>query len=693
MNNDVSKKKKTSKEKRILIASLCIAAAVLAGSTFAWFTSNDEVTNRLSANADYNVSIVESFEPPANWIPGQEINKDVYAVNTGSIPAFVQEEVSGVLTLTQEEGVVEFNANCVQLTPAERYVMEAGSYLAYKPAGSSAVLGNKIVSMTPDPADLNGYTAGATDFTPDAEGLYVFRRSIVVDGSLLETFEYEGYYYKDNKFYKITDLEVTPDATPDLAGDGVNTDGNLTGATFKYVQEAKHVIDPVALAYDEDTNSLIATYDTGISPKNSLEALAAAYDEALREYEVAAEAVNRATNDANGVGGSNADLTAKKAALDAAYATLQTELADQRDAQSAYNTALAAKNAAQAKKDAAQAAEEASRTKLYGSSTGTDASTATAGSLKGKYNAATADKAAAEPDSRDQFLADFNDWTGTAANTSGKTSLDAFTYEEFAAFTPDDINYEYYSLVAAEKLAKEAYEAELTKLIGGTDPTVAATPTSLVGKNNTAEDELTTAEGNLTTRTGVLNTANDDLDDAQGAYDDALADYNAALTANNINTRQLDEATAALAVATAKKNAAQTAYNDAITAGVGTATSELKINIKLSDNVVTAADGTNDKWQILPSTVAGNKAIFYYTGILEGSETSSKLIDSVELDSSATQDMYKSFDFDLNVALKSAQITYGPDDETILADPATSEFGKTPTMTNDKDLNTALIWN
>ena len=73
MKNDVSKKK-TSKEKRVLIAALCIAAAVTAGSTFAWFNSSDEVTNRLSAKGEYNTSIAETFTPPEDIVPGQEIN-------------------------------------------------------------------------------------------------------------------------------------------------------------------------------------------------------------------------------------------------------------------------------------------------------------------------------------------------------------------------------------------------------------------------------------------------------------------------------------------------------------------------------------------------------------------------------------------------------------------------------------------
>ena len=83
-------KKKSAREKRVLVASLLVAAVMIGGSTFAWFTSKDEVTNRLSASADYNVSIAEDFTPPEEWVPGQTINKDVSAVNTGNVDAFVR---------------------------------------------------------------------------------------------------------------------------------------------------------------------------------------------------------------------------------------------------------------------------------------------------------------------------------------------------------------------------------------------------------------------------------------------------------------------------------------------------------------------------------------------------------------------------------------------------------------------------
>ena len=91
--------KKTSKEKRVIIGALCVAAVMVAGSTFAWFTSKDEVTNRLSANAAYDVSIAEDFQPPENWIPGQTINKDVSAVNTGNVDAFVRMWLEGEMSV------------------------------------------------------------------------------------------------------------------------------------------------------------------------------------------------------------------------------------------------------------------------------------------------------------------------------------------------------------------------------------------------------------------------------------------------------------------------------------------------------------------------------------------------------------------------------------------------------------------
>lgn len=105
-----TKKKKSAREKRVLVASIICAAAIVAGSTFAWFTSSDEVTNRLSASADYNVTIAEDFTPPENWVPGQEVDKNVGFVNTGNVDAFVRTWVEGEMNLlSQVQDVAKWN--------------------------------------------------------------------------------------------------------------------------------------------------------------------------------------------------------------------------------------------------------------------------------------------------------------------------------------------------------------------------------------------------------------------------------------------------------------------------------------------------------------------------------------------------------------------------------------------------------
>ena len=78
------------------------------------------------------------------------------------------------------------------------------------------------------------------------------------------------------------------------------------------------------------------------------------------------------------------------------------------------------------------------------------------------------------------------------------------------------------------------------------------------------------------------------------------------------------------------------------------------------------------------------------TSILGAGETSAQLIDSVELDSSVTDDMFKRFDFDLNVALKSAQIAYDADGN-VTAD-ATTELDAKAVLPASATTDSAVNW-
>lgn len=678
MNNDVSKKKKTSKEKRILIASLCIAAAVIAGSTFAWFSSSDEVTNRLTANADYGVSIVESFAPPENWMPGSLVNKDVYATNTGNIGAFVNEDISGVLTITTERPVATWSADCVELTTEERYVMEAGSFLAFKPDGSTAKLGDQIVIRPDDQGD-----PPTTDFTPDVDGLYVFRRSIVVAGNNTETFTYEGYYYSGGKYYKISDLETTPDTTPDLANDGVRTDGNLSAATSGYYKLEQQTINPVALEYDATNHRLVASYDTGINTATPEEkqAAAEAYDEAIHDYQMAIEKQARAASESSaadaGVLALYNDYVAANNALNTSLNTLATATTNRANAQAAYDALSTEKQGLETQRDSLL-------DQMYGQHPGSESSYVPDTSL---YARSIKDIGTASDNQR--LKDEVNAWLASGSsgveNAASKT-FDDLTYAELSTYTPDNDTHTYYQDYVAKTKAQEDYTALKSQY------DTIATRLTAIGDDTTAATEMKAAYDALTAANNAYDIADDDVNNPttgkQKLRNDAYDAWNAALTAAGLQTGNLADANAELASATAAYNTAKKAYEKAVATPTS---SDLKLYINLNNDVV--AGGTADKWQLLPSTIDDNTAHFYYTSILGPGETSAKLIDSVELDSATTQDMYKSFDFDVNVALKSAQITYAEDQTTILPTAATEEIGKTPTLANNQDINTALTWN
>ncbi len=222
---------KKSKDKRLLIGAIIVAIIIIIGATFAWLTSTDTVTNRLTASANYGVAITEKFEPPTIWTPGEEVTKEVSVVNTGNIDAFVHVTFDNTMEFTAEEAgsgtpnngeiYVDDSTSWVVLTVDEAHAMMAGGFLAY----NSNVTKEKIedgekTSLYPaieseaseiegDPNDYvrywcdiggtiygysaenNGVSIGevTTEFRPTGSGYYIFRREV---GS--STYEYEGFY-------------------------------------------------------------------------------------------------------------------------------------------------------------------------------------------------------------------------------------------------------------------------------------------------------------------------------------------------------------------------------------------------------------------------------------------------------------------------------------------------------------------
>ena len=254
---------KSKKRRRVLGASCILAALIIAGSSFAWFTSKDEVTNRLTASADYGVSIIENFAPPKQWTPGQTVTKEEAVTNTGSVDAFVKQKITADLEVTTEVPTTDVPGTAgrvyIELKDNEYGSIEAGSYVAWSPV--AADIGRKVVYVMDTSAELspNGHALPvATDFNPTTEGLYIFRRAITTaktdddpvtgQSTLNDTaYEYVGYYYKDGKYYKIN--RIIP-STLELAENG---DGALAKApTVMYSTTATETVKPVAMKYVAD---------------------------------------------------------------------------------------------------------------------------------------------------------------------------------------------------------------------------------------------------------------------------------------------------------------------------------------------------------------------------------------------------------------------------------------------------------
>ena len=231
------KKNSKKNERRALIGALCLAAVIAGGSTFAWFTSKDEVTNRLTASANYGVSIVEDFTPPEDWLPGQKINKDVSAVNTGNVDAYVRLAILNDLKVNvkgsgadvtsnatalpaapTDEAFVELNltavdgtaqtatANAVAKTANSVSTLQAGGTLIWTPAGGKAPTNAQNIPSGDDVSTGADDYDGSAQFTPTDPGLYIFKRT-VYEGANSDEVKYSGYFFDGTKYYA---LETEP---------------------------------------------------------------------------------------------------------------------------------------------------------------------------------------------------------------------------------------------------------------------------------------------------------------------------------------------------------------------------------------------------------------------------------------------------------------------------------------------------
>lgn len=243
----------SKKRKKVLAAVVVLALVIVIGGTFAWFTSKDEVTNKLSAESQYGVAITESFTSPESWIPGQEVEKKVSAVNTGNVDAFLKLAVSSTLDLTVVTGAEDFDENntadYVVLNtedPDEVTSLQAGGILAY--TSCENVSASQLGTVGTD-FDASDYGAG----------YYVFARDLEVAADGTHTYEYVGYYYDGTNYYAVAEIESQAAGSSSI----IDADGIFISAPSITVQKKSTNSYIPELVYDKENNRIIATYDAG----------------------------------------------------------------------------------------------------------------------------------------------------------------------------------------------------------------------------------------------------------------------------------------------------------------------------------------------------------------------------------------------------------------------------------------------
>ncbi len=568
--------------------------------------------------------------------------------------------------------VADVSEASVTLTEDEVDSIKAGAHLAgaFKADGtamSAAEIGNKLDPATGDIYEYfnNGENTDprtTDDYTPITAGLYIFRRSINVKGEddQTETFKYEGYYFDaaTKKYYKLTDLKINEKVSGE-AGDNIGKDGNLTKMpTVMYGKEETKTVTP-KLKYEA-----AVTTGTGTHPQR-LVAVVNTNDGNPTNGAV----VDTANQNVTGAGKALQNLNEAKTALDTAYAAYVA-------AGNTYNAALTTIDY-YAGKTNDESITNVSFTYVTSTTEPSDnvaaltnASIVAPGILRSEideYNTllATFNGLASQITNAGTAVTNANGELSTA-NTGVTTAQNAFDtaktdynsalgqdYDaDLAAIgTPTATDGTIYTVWQKEQALKEAKTNQAEKQ-AAYDAAVDAQNTLTAQKEN-LRNKLVALAATINTNVMALNTAIGERDtnaDTAAGNGTAPNDYNAKETAYENALAAYNDALKAYNDARAEYEAAEHEGHD------------IKIYINLSDDVVTTGNTAKDKWQLIP-IVAGNAeadevAHFYYTGILESGESSSKLIDSVVLADDVTQDAYKYFDFDLNISLDSVQVTY-----------------------------------
>lgn len=271
------KNKVRNKKYLFICAFLCL---FLIGGVFAYWTQELQVRNEFKT-AKYDTTIVEDFTAPSEWLPGQEINKDVSVRNKGTIPVFVR--VSIHQKWIRMEDVYDGEGNPISPLKGENIPLtfDTGNGPDY---ASQVTWGKDVVVLSNGKQGDIDLGIPSVDTIGDARGKWLLLTDKVdEEGNLY--FYYIGNIQPETDTPRLVDaVTMHPAIEPGIKGANVWYDDSDN----KIVQEIKNT----TYSYENARYTMTVSADTVQATSNAVKAVFGNDDNAkdiiayLAEYEI-----------------------------------------------------------------------------------------------------------------------------------------------------------------------------------------------------------------------------------------------------------------------------------------------------------------------------------------------------------------------------------------------------------------------
>jgi predicted ribosomally synthesized peptide with SipW-like signal peptide len=246
---------KKRKKKIMLISTLATAALIVGGLTFAWYTSQDSVTNTFKTSGNLKTVVVENFTPPTNWQPGVTTDKVVQVTNTGTLDAYTRVKLDEILTFYKKgeeykldgtNDVAEYSATAVPYIQVDAEAIEK-TVAAWNAENTDSFVKlaseDDYVKYGLSKAIFDKYGDNLVVYVKDSDGTSKDADNDVVENG--RNYEYLAYY--DTKLTDATEENTTIKTT--------TTEGGTSSDNVNAAKKICYEVDVEAIVNKDTQNT------------------------------------------------------------------------------------------------------------------------------------------------------------------------------------------------------------------------------------------------------------------------------------------------------------------------------------------------------------------------------------------------------------------------------------------------------